>query len=106
MTIDLSLWKVVGFVGAALFAGRWIIQYAASRRAGRSVVPTTFWLASISGSALLLLYFSLGPNRDAVGFLGNLLPAMISAYNLALHGRQRRGQRAAPAPCATPPGAG
>lgn len=93
-----DLWKVVGFAGTLLFAGRWGLQYLASRRAGRSVVPPTFWLASLCGSLTLILYFTFGPNRDAVGVLGNLMPAFVSGYNLLLISRGRQGEGASPAP--------
>ena len=39
----------------------------------RPVVPTVFWLMSISGSLLLLSYFVFGKN-DSVGILSNLFP--------------------------------
>ena len=36
---ELNAWKVVGLLGAALFGCRWLVQAAASRRAGRSSEP-------------------------------------------------------------------
>jgi lipid-A-disaccharide synthase-like uncharacterized protein len=84
-----SLWKCVGFAGTALFASRWGIQFWASRRAGRSVVPLTFWLASFLGSMTLVAYFTLGPHRDLVGVMGNAFPAAVSGYNLFLITRRR-----------------
>ena len=87
----MTLWKLIGMAGTGLFASRWLLQAAASRHAGRSVVPPTFWIASFAGSSLVLLYFSLGPARDIVGFLGNLLPAAVSLYNLSLMRRADRG---------------
>jgi lipid-A-disaccharide synthase-like uncharacterized protein len=86
----MTTWKLLGFAGTGLFAARWAIQYLASRRARRSVVPRAFWLVSLAGSATLLVYFSLGPNRDAVGVLGNLFPAAVAGYNLLLLGRERK----------------
>lgn len=76
-------WKIVGYVGVLLFAGRWVVQVIASRRAGRPTVPRLFWYMSISGSLLLLLYFVFGKN-DSVGILSNLFPVTIASYNLFL----------------------
>ena len=33
--VVLTPWKLVGFVGALMFAGRWILQAWATKRAGR-----------------------------------------------------------------------
>jgi lipid-A-disaccharide synthase-like uncharacterized protein len=91
-------WKIVGYIGVALFGGRWFVQMAYSRMHGRPVVPTVFWVMSIVGSVLLLLYFVLGKN-DSVGILSNLLPAGVAVYNLALdlaHKRKQRRQAASP----------
>jgi lipid-A-disaccharide synthase-like uncharacterized protein len=81
--VTLTPWKLVGYLGVVLFAGRWFVQKAYSRRHGRPVVPTVFWLMSISGSLLLLSYFVFGKN-DSVGILSNLFPAGVAGYNLYL----------------------
>jgi lipid-A-disaccharide synthase-like uncharacterized protein len=90
--ITITAWKRVGYVGVALFAGRWFVQVFYSRRHGRPVVPTVFWLMSISGSLLLLSYFTFGKN-DSVGILSNLFPAGIAGYNLILDLRHKKAQR-------------
>ena len=43
-------WKLVGYLGVALFAGRWFVQMLASRLHGRPVLPALFWYMSVSGS--------------------------------------------------------
>ena len=88
-------WKLVGYLGVALFAGRWFVQMLASRLHGRPVLPALFWYMSVSGSILLLLYFIFGKN-DSVGVLSNLFPCTVALYNLYLHHRARRAVRRAP----------
>jgi lipid-A-disaccharide synthase-like uncharacterized protein len=90
--LTLTPWKLVGYLGVLLFAGRWFVQMYYSRRHGRPVVPTVFWLMSISGSLLLLSYFTFGKN-DSVGILSNLFPAGVAGYNLMLDLRNRRARR-------------
>ena len=85
-------WKLVGYVGAVLFAGRWFVQMLASRVHGRPVVPALFWYMSISGSIMLLLYFTFGKN-DSVGVLSNLFPFGVALFNLYLHQRAQSAQR-------------
>lgn len=79
-------WKLVGYVGVLLFAGRWLVQVWASRRKGKPVLPSLFWYMSISGSLLLLMYFVFGKN-DSVGIMSNLFPLFVALYNLRLHAR-------------------
>jgi lipid-A-disaccharide synthase-like uncharacterized protein len=99
--ITITLWKLVGYLGVALFAGRWFVQVYYSRLHGKPVVPTVFWLMSISGSLLLLAYFTFGKN-DSVGVLSNLFPAGIAGYNLVLDLRHKRSKREARESDATP----
>lgn len=78
-----TAWKLIGYTGVFLFASRWFIQMAASRKAGRPVMPRLFWVMSATGSMLLLSYFIFGKN-DSVGILSNLFPAGVASYNLYL----------------------
>ncbi len=88
-------WKLVGYVGVGLFAGRWFVQLIASRKQGRPVMPALFWYMSITGSVLLLAYFVFGKN-DSVGILSNLFPFTVALYNLYLHRRTQRTDAAKP----------
>ncbi len=89
----LTPWKLIGYFGAVLFFARWPIQMLASRKAGKPVVPTLFWLMSIAGSLCLLSYFVFG-KTDSVGIISNLFPSMVAAYNLYLVIRNRRAAEA------------
>ena len=79
-------WKLVGYLGVCLFAGRWVVQVFATRRHGRPAFPGLFWMMSIAGSALLLAYFVWGKN-DSVGVMANLFPMGVALYNFAMHRR-------------------
>jgi lipid-A-disaccharide synthase-like uncharacterized protein len=92
--VTITPWKLVGYLGVALFAGRWFVQLYYSRKLRRPVVPTVFWVMSISGSLLLLSYFIFGKN-DSVGILSNLFPAGIAGYNLYLDLANKRRRREA-----------
>jgi lipid-A-disaccharide synthase-like uncharacterized protein len=87
--VTLTPWKLVGYAGVALFTGRWVVQLYASRTEGRPTVPRMFWYMSVTGSLLLLAYFTFGKN-DSVGVLSNLFPALIAGYNLYLDIRGAR----------------
>src|SRR5690606_31385555 len=87
--VAMTPWKLVGLFGALLFGARWLVQFGASRQAGRAVVPRSFWIISLCGSAMTLSYFIFSEKQDAVGVLQNLLPALTAAYSLWLDLRPR-----------------
>lgn len=90
--VTLTPWKLVGYLGVFLFAGRWFVQLAASKVSGKPVLPTLFWYMSVAGSLLLLCYFIFGKN-DSVGVLANLFPFLVALYNLNLDRTARARQR-------------
>ena len=45
-------WKIVGLTGSVVFGLRFIIQWIASERARKSVIPFGFWECSALGSIL------------------------------------------------------
>ena len=91
---EFTTWKVVGYIGMALFTSRWFVQMYYTRKHRRVVMPMAFWWLSVSGSVLLLTYFIFGKN-DSVGILSNLFPVFVSTYNLVVHTRDLRARRAA-----------
>jgi lipid-A-disaccharide synthase-like uncharacterized protein len=86
--VTITPWKLVGYVGVFLFAGRWFVQLAASQARGKVVMPRLFWYMSALGSVLLLSYFVFGKN-DSVGILSNLFPLFVALYNLYLDIKNR-----------------
>lgn len=87
--VTLTPWKLIGYAGVLMFAGRWFVQLAASRASGRPVVPRLFWYMSALGSLMLLSYFIFGKN-DSVGILSNLFPLFVALYNMYLDDRNRK----------------
>lgn len=92
---DSTLWLVIGFTGNAIFFSRFLVQWIASERAGRSYVPIVFWWLSIAGSVVLLLYAL--HRRDPVFTLAYLPNSVVYVRNLMLIRRERRA-RPLPAP--------
>jgi lipid-A-disaccharide synthase-like uncharacterized protein len=90
--VHVTPWKVIGLTGALLFGSRWLVQFLASRRAGKPVIPRVFWYMSIVGSLMTLSYFVFGKN-DAVGVLQNLFPAFTALYSLSLDIKHRGWHR-------------
>lgn len=85
------LWLSIGFLGQALFSARFIVQWLASERARRSIVPKAFWFFSIGGGATLLAYAIY--RRDPVFIAGQGAGLFIYARNLMLIHRESREVR-------------
>lgn len=93
-----TLWLIVGFIGQGLFSARFIVQWLASERAKRSVVPIAFWFFSLGGGITLLAYALY--RRDPVFILGQAAGLFIYARNLTL--LRRESQCCAPASSGCP----
>ena len=74
------LMLILGYTAQCLFAGRFAIQWAVSERKGRSVVPLAFWLLSLAGGILMLLYALL--RRDQVFIVGQAARISGSSWNI------------------------
>lgn len=83
-----AAWVGFGLAGQLLFTGRFLVQWLASERAGKSVVPIAFWWFSIGGAAILLAYAIY--RVDPVFILGQSLGFFIYVRNLMLIARERR----------------
>ena len=76
------LWVVFGFGGQLMFTGRFLVQWIASERARKSVMPVLFWYFSLAGGAMLLAYAIY--RGDPVFIMGQSLGVVIYLRNLWL----------------------
>jgi len=75
-----TIWLIVGFIGQALFSGRFLVQWLASERQKKSVIPVMFWYFSILGGSTLLIYSI--HKQDPVFIAGQAGGLLIYARNL------------------------
>jgi len=87
--LRLNWWVLLGYAGQTLFAMRFIVQWVASERVGRSVIPVAFWFFSIGGGVLLFFYALY--IRDPVFIIGQGLGLFVYLRNLYFVFRERRG---------------
>lgn len=69
-----------GLLGQTLFMMRFIAQWIYSEKMGRSAVPEIFWLFSMGGGVVLLIYAIL--KNDLVFIVGQSLGLLIYARNI------------------------
>ncbi|HEY1096742.1 MAG TPA: lipid-A-disaccharide synthase N-terminal domain-containing protein [Alphaproteobacteria bacterium] len=79
LTTD-EIWLGIGFFGQAMFFGRFFVQWIATERAQKSVIPTMFWYFSIAGGLILLVYSIY--RKDPVFIAGQGLGLLIYLRNL------------------------
>jgi lipid-A-disaccharide synthase-like uncharacterized protein len=85
-------WAALGFLAQALFSARFVVQWIASERARRSIIPTAFWWFSIAGGLLLLVY-SLH-RKDPVFIAGQGGGLLIYVRNVMFVLREQRQEAA------------
>ena len=83
---------IMGLIGQGFFFGRFFVQWIASERQGKSVVPLSFWYFSTGGGTLLLIYAIL--KKDPVFILGQAGGLIIYARNLYLIHKERPREKA------------
>jgi lipid-A-disaccharide synthase-like uncharacterized protein len=85
---NLDLWGLFGVVFQLAFMARFLIQWIASERSGKSVIPISFWYLSLIGSTGVLIY-GIGRGEPVI-ILGQVFGTVVYVRNLMLI---YRGQR-------------
>ena len=80
----------IGFLGQALFASRFVIQWIYSEKKGVSSIPISFWYLSIFGGLGLLIYAIF--RKDPVIILGQMFGIFVYLRNLILIYRRKNGK--------------
>lgn len=89
---NLDWWVLLGFLAQFFFTARFMVQWIASERAGRSVIPVAFWFFSIGGGVLLLIYALY--RKDPVFIAGQALGLFVYLRNLYLILRETKREPA------------
>ena len=89
-SVTLPEWLVLafGFSGQALFSARFLIQWVASERQRKSVVPVLFWYFSLAGGLTLFLYAIY--REDPVFMIGQGFGLIVYFRNLWLIRHEKR----------------
>jgi lipid-A-disaccharide synthase-like uncharacterized protein len=87
-----AAWTALGFAGQILFGSRFFVQWMASEKKKRVVIPTAFWILSTIGGAALFAYAL--HQRDPVFAVGQGSGLLIYLRNIMLS----RGERGAAGP--------
>lgn len=83
-----NFFLALGFLGQLMFSGRFLVQWIASERRKKSIVPVSFWFLSLSGSFLLLIYAIY--KKDIVFTLGQLFGFIVYIRNLLIISKTKK----------------
>ena len=89
--IEWSVWKVVGWLGNAVFFSRFFVQWYATEKRKQVVVPQAFWWLSLIGSVTLLCY-GLFYLNDSVVIFAYAFTWIPYIRNLVIHRRNKAAQ--------------
>ena len=92
MDILASPMGMLGMLGQVMFFSRFLVQWIASEKKGKSTIPVSFWHLSIGGGLLLLIYALW--RKDPVITLGQLVGLFVYVRNLILIHRHKTAQAA------------
>jgi lipid-A-disaccharide synthase-like uncharacterized protein len=92
--IQWGFWKVIGWLGNVTFSARFLVQWYATEKKKRVVVPTAFWWLSLVGSLLLLVYAL--QKTDSVFIYAYLFPWIPYTRNLIIHYRHKKAHMSCP----------
>jgi lipid-A-disaccharide synthase-like uncharacterized protein len=73
-------WVIIGFAGQFMFTMRFLVQWVASEKVQKSVIPTSFWIFSILGGSIVLAYAV--HKQDPVFIVGQAAGLLIYFRNL------------------------
>ncbi len=82
-----TVWKIVGWLGNAVFFSRFFVQWYATEKRNQVVVPQAFWWLSLVGSVTLLCY-SLH-QQDSVFIFAYAFTWIPYIRNLMIHRRNQ-----------------
>ncbi|HEU5072373.1 MAG TPA: lipid-A-disaccharide synthase N-terminal domain-containing protein [Verrucomicrobiae bacterium] len=87
--IEWHVWKVIGWLGNVVFFSRFLVQWYATEKKKRVVVPSAFWWLSLAGS-LLLLSYALFFKHDSVFIFAYGFTWIPYIRNLIIHRRHKQ----------------
>jgi lipid-A-disaccharide synthase-like uncharacterized protein len=82
------IWLAVGFGAQMMFSARFLVQWIASERLRRSIIPDAFWYFSFIGGAMLLTYAIY--RRDPVFIMGQTFGLVVYSRNIYFLWTQKR----------------
>ncbi|WBL23160.1 lipid-A-disaccharide synthase N-terminal domain-containing protein [Zunongwangia sp. HRR-M8] len=86
---SIPIWLVIlGTIAQIIFNLRFLYQWIYSERKKESVLPLGFWILSLIGASLILVYAII--RKDPVLFTGHIFGSIVYVRNIILHKKAKR----------------
>lgn len=80
---DIPVWLMIfGTAGQLTFTLRFIYQWYYSHKVGESILPTTFWIISLTGSSMIIIYAVI--RHDPVLIIGQITGFFVYVRNIMI----------------------
>ena len=89
--VEWHFWKAVGWIGNAVFFSRFFVQWIATEKRKKVIIPISFWWLSLVGSILLLIYGIY--RKDSVFIFAYAFTWIPYIRNILIHYRHKAAQR-------------
>ncbi len=79
---------IFGTVGQTILTFRFIYQWLYSRRRGESLLPVNFWIISLTGASMMVVYSVI--RHDPIYLIGQASGAVVYSRNIMIGLKNRR----------------
>lgn len=87
---NIPIWLIIlGSIAQIIFTLRFIYQWIYSEKKKESILPMGFWILSVTGSVLIIIYAIL--RKDPVLFTGHIFGSLVYIRNLFLIKNSKNG---------------
>lgn len=81
-SFQVDYWTLVGIAAQVMFFSRFILQWYLSEKTGKITVPISFWILSLIGAGLILVYAL--ARQDIVFIITGILQLGLFSRNLSI----------------------
>ena len=89
--IEWHFWKAVGWIGNVVFFSRFFVQWLATEKHKKVMIPVSFWWLSLTGSILLLAYGV--SQHDSVFIFAYAFTWIPYIRNIVIHHRTKEARQ-------------
>lgn len=88
---SIPLWLIIlGSIAQIIFTLRFVYQWIYSEKKKESILPMGFWILSVTGSLLIIIYAVL--RKDPVLFTGHIFGSLVYIRNIFLLKNTKNGE--------------
>ena len=83
-----DIWTIWGFIAQGFYFARFVVQWFQSEKQGKIVIPHVFWILSLIGAAMLIVYALV--RFDIVFLIAGILQLIIFTRSLMISSKSKK----------------